>query len=123
MRRSKTFISNCRLKRVLASPEDNVPAYTKGYGVAGRVRDHRHCYQKITFKMSAMRRTKRPRAAGRLCHGIPSSCIRGVSDETKPFSSSSDFWRFVSSEITIVMVKHAVQAKMAVQKFCAISLG
>ena len=37
--------------------------------------------------------------------------------------SSSDLLRAVRSEITIVPTKQALHAKMAVQKFCAISLG
>ena len=64
-----------------------------------------------------------PSMNGRLYQIVSSSMMRGVSDQTRPPSSVSDFFRRVTSETRIVTTKQVVQAKMAVQKFCAISLG
>ena len=64
-----------------------------------------------------------PSVKGRLYHTVSCSVARGVRDETSPVSSASDFFCRVIKEIRMVTVKHVVQAAIAVQKFCAISLG
>ena len=77
----------------------------------------------MMFRINTRTRTKIPSMNGRLYQSVSSSKMRGVSDQTRPPSSVSDFFRDVTSETRIVTTKQVVQAKMAVQKFCAISLG
>ena len=63
-----------------------------------------------------------PSVTGRTYHAPPSSFGRSVSEYTKPTRSRSSRGA-VNRLTTIVTTKQVVQAKMAVQKFCAISLG
>src|ERR1019366_6790236 len=83
---------------------------------------HHLSYQKIQLRTTRAVSTTTASTAGFWYHASPTSFGLSVSAYTNPLSSPSGRG-FVSTEMRIVTVKHVVQAKIAVQKFCAISLG
>src|SRR5262245_2955587 len=78
--------------------------------------------KKITCKMPTDASTMSPRIDGRLYHTNRSSRGRAVNEYTSPLSSLSGRGDVIRLT-TIVTRKQTVQASIAVQKFCAISLG
>ena len=58
-----------------------------------------------------------------LYHASSVFIVLGVSEYTRPLRSSSLFFRFVKRDKMTVRMALVENAKMAVQKFCAISTG
>src|ERR1700733_9009548 len=84
-------------------------------------RAHGH-YQNTTLSATTATIAHAPNSAGCSNQRTPWLSMRGVSEYTSParvFRSGGAVARL----IRMVTMKHADQAKIAVQKFCAISLG
>src|SRR5215472_3481764 len=79
-------------------------------------------YMKMMFSSRARASTITARIPGRWYQGKSATCGRAVSEYTNPVSLPGSGAR-VARLTRMVTTKQAVQAKMAVQKFCAISLG
>ena len=70
-------------------------------------------------------RISAPNGAMRFQNGSAGSSLSscGVRDQTSPRSWASVFLDVVARDMTIVAAKQTDQAKIAVQKFCAMLLG
>src|SRR5207253_2541827 len=79
-------------------------------------------HQKIAFNAITAAPTINPNTAGLRYHGSPESLGTKVRPYTRPSNSFSTRGT-VARLTTIVTTKHAVQAKIAIQKFCAMVDG
>src|ERR1700729_3292957 len=79
-------------------------------------------YQNTIFKMTTATMAQAPNGAGRSNQRRWRSATRGVSEYTNPFKVAGS-GAAVARLTRMVTTKHTTQAKIAVQKFCAISLG
>ena len=74
------------------------------------------------FSATAISRTAKANASGRFHHVMCERAGLGVSECTSPTNSASGL-ALVHRLTTTVTIKLALNAKIAVQKFCAMSLG
>ena len=100
----------------------NSPVSLLNFPASPQQRSEHSDYQKMMFKITAITSTTIPSVAGRAYQLFASSCAFSVSEYTNPTKSFSSRG-FVTKLITIVTTKQVVHAQIAVQKFCAISLG
>src|SRR5436305_2923269 len=124
-REHPSFSRSARPLRGRAEKWEGKHAVTRGVRAllyrARRKRGH-NSYQNTTFSSKVIPNTMIARTPGRMYQARFSCLGFSVSEYTRPTNSFSSRG-FVKALIAIVMRKHVVHAKIAVQKFCAISLG